>query len=407
MSREYTPPKIVLERYADVLVNFAIGGGKGMKKGDVVRISAEESAKPLFIELRKAVWKAGGHVLSSYLPSDKDGYNVQKDFFDCASDEQLKFFATKYLKGMVDTMDHSIAIISEDDKQALKGVDPKKLMAVGEARKPLRDWLTKKENAGKYTWTLALYGTEAMAKEAGLSLKEFWDQIIYACFLDKPNPVAEWRKVTQQIKTYEKKLNALKAKAFHIEGPDADLTITMGEKRKFISGRGANIPSFEIFTSPDWRGTNGWIQFNQPLYRYGNKMEGIRLEFKDGVVVSATAKTGENVLKQMIATPNADKVGEFSMTDARHSRITKFMAETLYDENVGGKHGNTHIAVGNSYHDCYDGDSSKVTKAGWKKLGFNSSSVHTDIVSTAPRTVTAILQNGREKIVYKNGQFVL
>jgi aminopeptidase len=406
-KKPYTPPQIVIDRYADVMVNFAAGRGKGIKKGDVVRISAEESAKPLFLAIRKAVLKAGGHVISNYLPSDKDGYNVGKDFFDNASDEQLKFFPAAFFKGMVEDMDHSIAIISEDDKRALEGIDPKKMMTVGEARKPLRDWLTKKENDGKYTWTLALYGTEAMAKEAGLSLKEFWQQIIKACFLDKKDPVAEWKKTYAAVESSTKKLNALKVDSFHIKGVDADLTIKLGEKRKFISGRGANIPSFEIFTSPDWRGTNGWIRFNQPLYRYGVRMEGIELEFKDGIVIRSKAKKGEHVLKQMIATEGANKVGEFSMTDKRYSRITKFMAETLYDENMGGKFGNTHIALGNSYHDCFDGDPSKNTSAQWAKLGFNKSSVHTDIVSTTPRTVTARLTNGTEKVIYKDGQFVL
>ncbi len=109
----------------------------------------------------------------------------------------------------------------------------------------------------------------------------------------------------------------------------------------------------------------------------------------------------------MIESPNADKIGEFSLTDSRFSRITKFMAETLYDENIGGSHGNTHIALGSSYHDCYNGNAAKLHKKDWEKLGFNDSSVHTDIISTTPRTVTAFLKNGQEKIIYKNGEFTI
>ena len=109
----------------------------------------------------------------------------------------------------------------------------------------------------------------------------------------------------------------------------------------------------------------------------------------------------------MIASPNANKVGEFSLTDKRFSKITKFMAETLYDENVGGPFGNTHIALGDSYHDCYKGDRSKLDKKDWDKLGFNDSSVHTDIISTTDRVVTAYLRNGKEKVLYRNGEFCL
>lgn len=180
-----------------------------------------------------------------------------------------------------------------------------------------------------------------------------------------------------------------------------------GKNRQWLSGRGANIPSFEIFTSPDWRGTEGWIRFNQPLYRYGNVLEGIQLWFKNGRVVKSTATKNEKLLKQMIATEGADKVGEFSLTDKRFSRITKPMAETLYDENMGGPYGNTHIALGASYHDAYTGNVSALTPAQAKKLGFNDSSVHTDIISTTRRTVTAHLHNGDTIVVYKDGQFQL
>jgi aminopeptidase len=83
----------------------------------------------------------------------------------------------------------------------------------------------------------------------------------------------------------------------------------------------------------------------------------------------------------MLKSVNANKVGEFSLTDSRFSRITHLMAETLYDENSGGQFGNTHLAIGSAYKDCYRGDVSAVPKAQWKKMGYNQSSEHTDIVS--------------------------
>ena len=82
------------------------------------------------------------------------------------------------------------------------------------------------------------------------------------------------------------------------------------------------------------------------------------------------------------------------------------MAETLFDENIGGPQGNTHLALGMSFRDTYRGDASKLSKQQAQRLGFNDSSVHTDIMSTTPRTVIAHLKNGQEKIIYKNGQFV-
>jgi aminopeptidase len=403
----YTPPKKILENYANVLVNFALNSGKGIKKGDVVLVNASEVTKPLYIEVTKAIQKAGGHIISRYSPDNTKDFKFDRFFYENATDDQVNFFPSKLYKGQVDEIDHSIYLHGVVDKNSLQGVDPQKMMKRGKAYKPYGEWRDKKENAGKFTWTICLYGTPAMAKEAKMTEKEYWNQIIKACFLDTKNPILEWRKVFKKIDEYRKKLNNLDIEKVHLEGKDVDLWVKIGEKKAWFGGSGRNIPSFEIFTSPDWRGTEGWIKFNQPLYRYGNIIKGIELKFKDGVVVESMAKENEAVLKAMIATENANKVGEFSMTDKRFSRISKFMGETLFDENIGGPFGNSHIALGNAYKDCYAGDPSKVKDAEWKRLGFNSSSVHTDIITTEDRTITAYLKNGKTKVIYRGGQFTL
>lgn len=406
-NKTYTPSKQILEKYANVLVNFALGGGKGVKKNDTVLLIAEEFAKPLYLELRKAIWKAGAHVISDYRPSNEPGLNIEQDFYLHTENHQLEFFPNHYLEGLVKQVDHQIFILGETNLQALKDIAPEKIMKRSQIFKPYMEWRDKKENDGKFTWVLALYGTEAMAKEAKMSQKEYWAQIIKACFLNEKDPVKKWRQVYRDLEKYRQKFNKLNVDKFHIKGPDVDLWIKLGEKRAWNGGSGRNIPSFELFTSPDWRGTEGTISFNQPLYRYGNLIEGIKLEFKNGRVIKSSARKNEKVLKQMIATPNADKVGEFSLTDKRFSHIDKFMAETLFDENIGGPNGNMHIALGKSYQDCYDGDPKKVSKKTWAKLGYNSSTVHTDIITTTPRIVTAYLKNGKTKIVYKDGQYCL
>lgn len=401
----YTPSKTVLEKYADVLVNFALGGGKGVKRGEVVHLVCYETAKPLYREIKKKILLAGGHIISDYRPDSGDRFPFDRDFFELAKPHQLRFFPRKYARGLVNQADHALFVISETDMHELESIPPKKILLRGLAWKPYMDWRREKENAGKHTWTIGLYGTAAMAKEAGLSEKEYWAQIIRACFLDKKDPIAEWKRVYKRLEETRKKLNGLPIEKLHITGPDADLFVHLGHKRHWMGGSGRNIPSFELFTSPDWRGTSGWIRFNQPLYRYGVLIEGVELWFKNGRVIRSRARKNERVLKEMIATKNADRMGEYSLTDKRFSRITKFMAETLYDENMGGPHGNTHLALGASYHDCYTGDPGTVSADDWERLGFNDSSVHTDIISTAPRTVTAYMKNGAKRVIYTNGMF--
>jgi len=398
----YTPSAEILKKYADVLVKFALNSGKGVKKGEVVQVVIDDVAKPFILPLQTAILESGAHPMIRMFPT-----GVNKAFYELANDDQLTFFPKKFLKARIDLIDHSVGIIADHDLHELADIDPKKIMKASESKKKLREWTSDKEYAGKFTWTLGLYGTPAMAKEAGMSLEEYWQQIIKACFLDKKDPIAEWKKIFVEQERVKKALNSLPVDKLHVVGKNIDLWMSMGKKRQWVGGSGRNIPSFEIFTSPDWRGTNGHITFNQPLYRYGNLVTDVRLTFKNGKVIKATASKGEKLLKEMIKRPNADKIGEYSLTDSRASRITKFMAETLFDENMGGRYGNTHLAVGMSYKDAYKGDPTEVKKAEWKAMGFNDSGEHCDIISTEDRKVTAILKNGSEKVIYKDGKFVV
>lgn len=401
----YQPAPEILEKYAKILVNFALGSGKGIKPGEYVYLQSPLSALPFYRALRKVILDSGGMMMSS-LGDDMSG--AARYFYDNANEAQLTAFPKNFYKGLVADVDHRIAVIADHDVHELDKVDPKKMMMVQKSSKPLMDWFNKKENDGKYTWTLALYGTPSMAKEAGLKLDEYWQEIIKACYLDFDNPLEQWRKTSREVQRVADKLSNLPIKSLHVKGPDVDLHLTLGEKRRWLGGGGRNIPSFEVFTSPDWRGTEGWIRFNQPLYYYGPKVEGIELHFKKGRVVKSTATKNQKLLRTMLATDTgAAQIGEFSLTDKRLSRITKFMAETLFDENIGGPYGNTHLAVGKSYHDTYRGKTAGVSKKDFQKLGYNDSAIHVDMISTTDRTVTASLSDGHNLVIYKKGQFTI
>lgn len=95
--------------------------------------------------------------------------------------------------------------------------------------------------------------TEELAKHAGLSMKEYTNEIAAACFLNKKSPVEEWKRVYNDAARIKKWLNGMKVESFHIESENIDLEITPGDKRKWIGISGHNIPSFELFLSPDWR----------------------------------------------------------------------------------------------------------------------------------------------------------
>lgn len=398
----FIPDRKILRNYAKVMVDFALGGGKGIKEKEVVYLQFDYPALSLAQAIYQRILERGAYPI---LKINDDSFS--KIFYQIAQDHQLDFFPKKYSKSLIETIDHRLYLMADRDPLYLKKVDPKKIFRVNKANQWIKKWLFEKEDQGKLTWSLCLFGTQGMAKEAGLSLKDYWGQIVKACFLDETDPVNRWQKVFQQIKKIKEKLNQLPIDKIHLLAKNTDLWINLGKKRKFCGGDGRNIPSFEIFTSPDWRGTKGKIYFDFPLYRYGNIIKDIYLEFKEGKVIKARAGKNEIMLKQLVKQKNADKIGEFSLTDLRFSKITKFMANTLYDENFGGRHGNTHIALGSSYHDCYQGKAKQLTEKDWRRLGYNQSVEHTDIISTTNRQVEAVLKNGLKIVLYKEGKFVL
>ncbi len=398
----YSPDNKILKNYSDVLVNFALGGGKGIKAKEVIYLQFDLLALPLALEAYKRILENDSYPIVKIQTEE-----FSKLFYQKARDHQLEFFPKKYTKSLVDTIDHRIYLMADKNPFYLKNIDPKKIMKTNKSRQLLRKWLFKKEDQGKLSWTIALYGTLGMAKEAGLSLKEYWKQIAKACFLNDSNPIDKWKIVFKDLERIKKSLNKLSIDKIHLISKETDLWIRLGKKRVWMGGGGRNIPSFEIFTSPDWRGTNGKIYFDFPLYRYGNIIKGIFLEFKNGRVIKAKARKNEKLLKALVSQKNADKIGEFSLTDKRFSKIDKFMAHTLYDENFGGKWGNTHLALGSSYHDAYDGKMSKMKAKDWRELGFNESQEHTDIMAKDNRQVEVILKNKVKKVIYKDGEFLI
>ena len=391
-----------LEKYADVLLwGLKTARKKKKKKGDIILIQYENPALPLAEILFKKIVAMGMH------PVQRMGltFGMEKGFFEEADDKQLVFIPPGE-KELYENVNGRIFLRAPESLTHLKDIDPARIGTVLVSRKPLKDILDKREEQGFYSWTLCTFPTHELAWQAKTTIRHYAAQIIKACYLDKENPVQEWESILNNVHGIKKWLNSLKIKTLHIEAKNIDLTITPGEKRKWSGVSGHNIPSFEIFFSPDWRGTEGTYYANLPSFRSGNYVKGIRLTFQKGAVVKIEADEGEQfAIKQLAMDKGASRIGEFSLTDRRFSRIDRFMADTLFDENFGGRHGNSHIAVGSSYTESYTGNQADMTKQLKEKLGFNDSALHWDLVNTEQKTVTAHLTSGKRLVIYEDGQF--
>lgn len=391
-----------LERYADVLWwGLTTAKKVSFKKDDIVLIRYNSSAVRLAEVLYAALLSRGMHPVQRVSPSAK----MEKDFYLRSANRQLVFIPPGE-KELMSRLNGSIYLHAPESITHLSDVAPQKIGKTAVAQKALRDILNRREARGSFSWTLCIYPTAELAGQAGLSLEQYTRQVVKACFLSKSDPVSEWRHIYDNAQSVKKWLNSMKVNFLHVESDTIDLEITPGEKRQWIGISGRNIPSFEIFVSPDWRETRGKYHADQPSYRSGNRVEGVRLEFKRGKVINASAETGRKfVINQLHMDKGADKVGEFSLTDKRFSRINRFMANTLFDENYGGKYGNCHIALGSAYSNTYAGDSKRLNQALKQKLGFNESALHWDLVNTEKKRVTAHLQTGKAVTIYENGCF--
>lgn len=393
-----------LDRYADALLwGLKTARTKKFKKNDIVLIRYDMPAVRLAEIVYAKLVDMGIHpVQRTNLTA-----NMEQHFFEQSNNEQI-IFQPPGEKELFNRLNGGIFLYAPESITHLSHIDAKKIGKAAVARKYLRDILDARDQAGDFGWTLCVFPTKELARHAKLSMKAYTAQIINACFLNKISPVSHWQDIFNGATSIKKWLNSMNVNAYHVESENVDLTITPGEKRKWIGISGHNIPSFEIFLSPDWRGTRGIYFANQPSFRSGNYVKGVRLEFRKGAVVNVTAQKGENfVKKQLSMDQGANKVGEFSLTDNRFSRINTFMANTLFDENYGGKYGNCHLALGSSYGDTYNGDQKELTKERKKSLGFNDSALHWDLVNTEKKRVTAHLVSGKKVTIYENGRFVI
>jgi len=393
---------IQIDRYADVLLwGLKKARTEKFRRNDNIIIRYDPAAVKLAEVLQTKVIDMGMNPILRIGNTPQ----MDKNYFERSNNRQLMFHVPGD-RELNNNLNGSIYLHAPESITHLRHIDPKRIGMAAIARKPLRDILWKREEQGKFGWTLCMVPTQELANKAGISMKQYVSQVIRACYLNKKNPVKEWDRIYMDAVSIKRWINSMDVKYYHVVSDNVDLKITPGEKRRWIGISGHNIPSFELFISPDWRGTNGVYYANQPSFRDGNYVEGVRLEFNRGSVVKVSARKGKDfAIKQISMDKGSRRVGEFSLTDKRFSKIDRFMANTLYDENYGGRYGNCHLAVGMSYSDTFDGDPSRLTRGLKNRLGFNDSALHWDLINTEDKQIIARLQSGEDIVIYENGIF--
>ena len=326
-----------LDKYARVLLwGLAVSRKEKMTPGAPVLLRYDPAAQPLAEAVYRAILEEGYNPVPRATLSSV----MEADLYRLARFNQLRFVPPgeeELMRGIAG----GIYLLAPDSLTHLCHVDPQDIAARQLALRPLRDILDRQEELGRFGWTLALYPTATLAAHAGQSPQDYASAIADACLLGFSEPDKEWRRIWREVQEIKAWLTGLRIESLHVESAGVDLTVGLGAQRRWLGVTGHNIPSFEIYTSPDNHAVQGVFYADQPSFRSGNIVQGVRLEFKQGVAVSLTAEQGEGFAQRQIAMDaGARRVGEFSLTDKRFSRISRFMAHTLFDENFGGDLGN-------------------------------------------------------------------
>jgi aminopeptidase len=354
-----------VQNLAKVLVRYCLKA----KQGETITVHGSTAAEPLIHSCYEELLRAGAYPLVLMEPEGS-----AESFYRLAKPHHLDSLPP-IRKAIAEKAQGSIRIKSETNTRNLSSVSPAKQARLQKAARPLKTTLMKQK------WVLTLFPTAAYAQDAEMSLKDFEDFVYAATFADQPNPIHAWKALHRRQDKLIAKLKG--AKEVRIVSDNTDLSMSI-QGRTFINSSGRrNMPSGEVFTGPIEDSAEGYIQYDFPVCVQGREVEGIRLVFKKGKVVEATAKKNQSFLRAMLdSDPGARRLGELGI--GTNMNIQRFTKNILYDEKIGGT---VHLAVGNSYPETG---------------GLNKSAVHWDMIKDLRKGGTLYVDG---KVFQKDGKF--
>ena len=324
---------IRIERWAHTLVHYSLY----VKAGDTVAIYATPLAAPLIEAVYREVLRVGAHPLPMIDLEPLDEILLRE-----GNDEQL-MRPSPLSTALAEQVDARLSIASRGNTKALSGIDPTRSAIRRRASRTTANTLRQREQSGTFRWCGTLYPTNGYAQDANMSLHDFEEFVFDVCFLNHEDPIAQWKQLSSEQQRF---VDWLKGhKQVRILGAGTDLTLSI-QDRIFINSDGKrNFPSGEFFTGPVENSANGVIYYDVPTTYDGRGAEGIRLVFKEGKVVEASARQGQDYLLQMLELDaGARYLGEFAF--GNNLRVNRSTQNILFDEKMGGT---VHLALGSSY----------------------------------------------------------
>lgn len=400
-----------LEGYA----RLAIAKGCNLQPGQELFIAADITQAPLVRKLVKEAYERGASLVTVRWGDEVTG-RLQYDYRSIESFEEFPDWQALMQNGLANR-GAALLFVTSEDPEALSGIDQRKLVAnTIAANRACRDWRDGMD-FGRNVWCIIGASSPAWAKRVFPDLDEdeavdrLWDAIFATVRLDEDDPLAAWDRHAAAFTDRRAWLDGLHLDALHYTsslGTDFTVGLTAGSiwqggGSETVSGTFffPNMPTEEVFTTPDRSRADGVVVAAMPLNHNGALVEDFTITFADGRVTGYSARRGEDVLREIIETDEGSHhLGEVALIPST-SPIRKqgiLFLNTLFDENAC-----CHIALGMGFPDCYEGGL-EMTKEELFEKGVNDSATHVDfMIGTDDLSIDGITSDGSIVPLFRNG----
>jgi aminopeptidase len=385
---------------AELIVRF----GANVQPGQIVAVGSEPGKEQLARAVAQAAYQAG----AKFVDVSVFDIHVKQARMLYAADDTLDFVPPWYGQRMRALGENRCAVIALTGPVApriMDDIDPARLgrdllPRVRESIEIVNDRTT--------NWTAAPCPTQAWAElvrpelAPTEALERLWEDVTHVCRLDEPDPVAAWEQRMDDLIGVADKLDELRLDALRFDGPGTDLTVGLFRSTRWQCARIAtvdgivhapNLPTEEVFTTPDPERVDGWVRSTKPLFVSGTMVIGLRIRFERGRAVEIEADRGADTLRALAERDGgAGRLGEVALVDgeSRIGSLDTVFFDTLLDENAA-----SHIALGEGLDFTVGEDD---------QPRINRSELHIDfMIGSSQVAVTGIEPGGGEVPLLRDG----